>query len=147
MSDSWAWGVQQRLSRTCAPEVTTLVQCCRGASLDVREVCEPVARGVSSGDGCRACATEHDSFVRCASNALLQPEFKHCQKSFQALHDDDDASSAALAKAWRCAWAEKHFRKPLEQLVVQAQAVGECRSAGPVAGAGAKSRWTAGGVD
>eukprot|EP00927_Polykrikos_kofoidii_P057863 TRINITY_DN52084_c0_g1_i1.p2 TRINITY_DN52084_c0_g1~~TRINITY_DN52084_c0_g1_i1.p2 ORF type:complete len:155 (-),score=26.03 TRINITY_DN52084_c0_g1_i1:226-690(-) len=151
-SDCWAWGVQQHLSRRCAVEVTAFVRCCRSAGEDARALFPPslAPEAIPAERTGGSCAVEHAAAVRCVASALFGPEHKFCQKSFEAVVLDNDGPDGAgstdlLERALRCAWQPKYFRQPLDQLVAQSQAVGECRPAAPVQGTGGKGRWTAGG--
>ena len=145
-SNCWAWGVQKRLARSeCAKDVTALVQCCSAADLDGRERLNSIRKIGEGGD--MPCDKELDMVKRCLPGALLElggssRAFETCEKDFRAvtaLPSDEQKALVVLNRAWSCAW--RSFRQPLEQLIAQAQAVGECRPAAPVTAG--KGQWTA----
>eukprot|EP00435_Cladocopium_sp_Y103_P058261 s827_g20.t1 len=147
MSNCWAWGVQQRLAASdCAEHVTALARCCREANLDSREKLNTRRKMNEEGDA--PCDLELDVVRRCLPAALLGGSgrpFEACEKDFRAVATlpadaDEQRVGTVLNRGWACAW--RAFRQPVEQLVAQAQAVGECRPAAPVKNTAGKGRWT-----
>ncbi|CAJ1333603.1 unnamed protein product [Effrenium voratum] len=84
---------------------------------------------------------------RCVPGALIGGQgraFEACARDFKAvaaLPEDADAQKAAavLHRGWSCVM--RAFTQPIEQLVAQAQAVGECRPAVPVKNTSGKGAW------
>eukprot|EP00913_Durusdinium_trenchii_P007408 g6966.t1 len=147
MSDCWAWGVQQRLAASeCAKDVTAFTRCCSKADLDGREQLKSTRR--VGEEGISPCDAELDMVRRCLPGVLLGGSgrpFEACEKDFRAvatLPSDADPKKAARVfnRGWSCAF--RAFRQPVEQLVAQAQAVGECRPARGVKNAAGKGHWT-----
>eukprot|EP00933_Yihiella_yeosuensis_P042424 TRINITY_DN36999_c0_g1_i1.p1 TRINITY_DN36999_c0_g1~~TRINITY_DN36999_c0_g1_i1.p1 ORF type:complete len:154 (+),score=32.60 TRINITY_DN36999_c0_g1_i1:50-511(+) len=147
MSDCWAWGVQQRLSSSsCAPLVTAYVRCCKDAGLTATQDARPPLKSLDSQE--EPCSAQLLSLARCVPEALIGGQgrpFEVCERDFKAVAkleaEGFDANSPALRKGWACVW--KAFQKPIEQLLAQTQAVGECRPAVPVSNTGGKGAWTA----
>ncbi|CAJ1379210.1 unnamed protein product [Effrenium voratum] len=148
MSNCWAWGVQQRLARSeCAEPTTRFARCCREANVDGRDLLKVPKPGEEPGDG--PCRAELEVLRRCVPGALIGGQgraFEACARDFKAvaaLPEDADAQKAAavLHRGWSCVM--RGFTQPIEQLVAQAQAVGECRPAVPVKNTSGKGAWTA----
>ncbi|CAE8583545.1 unnamed protein product, partial [Polarella glacialis] len=137
---------QQRLAHSaCAAPVTAYVRCCRAAGIDARErLASPL-----SGEDAAACANELEAVARCVPGALLGGKgrpFEACEKSFKAVvgfadKEEGEEVDLALKRSWACMW--RSFRQPMDQLVAQSQAVGECRPASAVNNTFGKGRWTA----
>ncbi|CAE7215003.1 unnamed protein product [Symbiodinium sp. KB8] len=150
MSNCWAWGVQQRLaSSPCAPLVTQYVSCCRQAGWDARERLDQKFAVPDGGAEALPCEGELTELRRCLPKALLGGKgrpFEACERDFRAvamLPADDGESEKAhnvLRRGWAC--LRRAFQQPVDQLVAQTAAVGECRPAVPVKNAAGKGHWT-----
>mmetsp|Transcript_121134 Transcript_121134/g.339212 ORF Transcript_121134/g.339212 Transcript_121134/m.339212 type:complete len:276 (+) Transcript_121134:67-894(+) len=121
-------GVQQRVAVACSHEVNAFMRCCQDAGHDPVEAFPPRRSGSS-------CSAEHGVVVRCVAGSLNGQggAYDACKRDFKEVRrtrseGTEEKSQAALRRGWSCAW--KHFRLPLEQLIVTARAVGECRAAG-----------------
>eukprot|EP00747_Dinoflagellata_sp_TGD_P028819 gnl/TRDRNA2_/TRDRNA2_133501_c0_seq1.p1 gnl/TRDRNA2_/TRDRNA2_133501_c0~~gnl/TRDRNA2_/TRDRNA2_133501_c0_seq1.p1 ORF type:complete len:146 (+),score=28.18 gnl/TRDRNA2_/TRDRNA2_133501_c0_seq1:141-578(+) len=142
MTDGWAWGVQQRLAHACAPQVTAFVRCCKTEQVDAPKQLPPL---MPPGRRRGVCDMELDAVACCVALTLHGKGFEACAREFNPIREAASASceveAAPLQKGWSCAW--RYYRQPLEQMVTNAQAVGECRPAAPVRNTGGKGFWTA----
>ncbi|CAK9083165.1 Hypothetical protein SCF082_LOCUS39498 [Durusdinium trenchii] len=137
MSDCWAWGVQQRLAASeCAKDVTAFTRCCSKAWVGRERLVQIETWSGKEEEGISPCDAELDMVRRCLPGVLLGGSgrpFEACEKDFRAvatLPSDADPKKAARVfnRGWSCAF--RAFRQPVEQLVAQAQAVGECDTSG-----------------
>mmetsp|Transcript_7386 Transcript_7386/g.27019 ORF Transcript_7386/g.27019 Transcript_7386/m.27019 type:complete len:162 (-) Transcript_7386:257-742(-) len=146
--DCWSWGVHQHLARTCAPQVTDFIRCCKTAGQDARDLWPPLpaAKAAEAAEAAgRPCQLECSAAQRCIVAALLEKEGEQaCRKSFRTFLDGGGDDEKLLTRAWRCAFDGRNYVQPLVSLITQSQAVGECRPAVPVENTSGKGAWTAG---